>query len=160
MANIPIFALDTTYSPSSSINLMIQNSLPRTNKMLGKMGSVKKLAKKVKVKVSSTGTEPSHHEYLLRDQEDQLACSPSCTTPTGFLALYIGEERRRFVVPTGYLSHPLFKMLLDKASDEFGFEQKHGLVVPCSVTVFQQVVSAVECSNGKFDLSHLVQEFI
>ncbi|PWA38800.1 hypothetical protein CTI12_AA578080 [Artemisia annua] len=91
--------------------------------MLGKIGSVKKLAKKVKVKVAS-------------------------------------EERRRFVVPMGYLSHPLFKMLLDKASDEFGFEQKNGLVVPCSVAAFQEVVSAVECCNGKFDLSHLVQELI
>nr|XP_043637632.1 auxin-induced protein 15A-like [Erigeron canadensis] len=122
--------------------------------MLGKMVSVKKLAKKVKVKVIN-GTEPSHHEYLLKDQEEG-----ACSTPTGFLALYIGEERRRFVVPTGYLSHPLFKMLLDKASDEFGFEQKNGLVVPCSVAAFQEVVSAVECCNGKFDLSHLVQELI
>ncbi|KVH94538.1 auxin-induced protein 15A-like [Cynara cardunculus var. scolymus] len=132
--------------------------------MLGKMGSVKKLAKKVKVKVNSgTESSSSYHEYLLRDQDEACSSpssSPSCTTPTGFLALYVGEERRRFVVPTGYLSHPLFKMLLDKASDEFGFEQKHGLVVPCSVAVFQQVVSAVECCNGKFDLSHLVQEFI
>ncbi|KAL4558319.1 hypothetical protein LXL04_036517 [Taraxacum kok-saghyz] len=122
--------------------------------MLGKMGSVKKLAKKVKVKVVN-GTESSHHEYLLRDKDEA-----SCTTPTGFIALYIGDERRRFVVPTGYLSHPLFKMLLDKASDEFGFEQKQGLVVPCTVTAFQEVVSVVECCNGKFDLSHLVQEFI
>ncbi|KAD4981893.1 hypothetical protein E3N88_18564 [Mikania micrantha] len=49
--------------------------------MLGKMGSVKKLAKKVKVKVTS-GIEPSHHEHLLKDQEE------ACSTPTGFLALY------------------------------------------------------------------------
>ncbi|KAK9049223.1 hypothetical protein SSX86_031808 [Deinandra increscens subsp. villosa] len=121
--------------------------------MLGKIGSVKKLAKKVKVKVTS-GTEPSYHEHLLKDQEE------ACSTPTGFIALYIGEERCRFVVPTGYLSHPLFKMLLDKASDEFGFEQKHGLVVPCSVTAFQEVLSVVESCNGKFDISHLVDEFI
>ncbi|KAK9065922.1 hypothetical protein SSX86_015324 [Deinandra increscens subsp. villosa] len=128
--------------------------------MLGKMGSVKKLAKKVKVKVS-TGlpetTNPSlqHHEHLLKDQLEE-----ACPTPTGFLALYVGEERQRFVVPTSDLSHPLFKMLLDKSSDEFGFEQKHGLVVPCSVSAFQEVVGAVECCNGKFDISHLVEEFI
>ncbi|KAJ0575375.1 putative small auxin-up RNA [Helianthus annuus] len=71
-----------------------------------------------------------------------------------------GEERRRFVVPTGYLSHPLFKMLLEKSSEEFGFGQKNGLVVPCSVNAFQEVVSAVESSNGKCDLSHLVEEFL
>ncbi|KAL7255879.1 hypothetical protein ACSBR1_009924 [Camellia fascicularis] len=64
-------------------------------------------------------------------------------TPTGHFAIYVGEERRRFVVPTGFLSHPLFKMLLKKAYDEFGFEQRDGLVVSCSVAAFQEVVSAV-----------------
>ncbi|XP_028108995.1 auxin-responsive protein SAUR21-like [Camellia sinensis] len=65
-------------------------------------------------------------------------------TPTGHFAVYVGEERQRFVVPTGFLSHPLFKMLLDKAYDEFGFQQRDGLVVPCSVAAFQEVVSAVQ----------------
>ncbi|KAL7174415.1 hypothetical protein ACSBR2_033636 [Camellia fascicularis] len=65
-------------------------------------------------------------------------------TPTGHFAVYVGEERRRFVVPTGFLSHPLFKMLLEKAYDEFGFEQRDGLVVPCSMAAFQEVVSAVQ----------------
>ncbi|KAL7256466.1 hypothetical protein ACSBR1_010399 [Camellia fascicularis] len=55
-----------------------------------------------------------------------LAVRPSQTaspgTPTGHFAVYVGEERRRFVVPTGFPSHPLFKMLLKKAYDEFGFE--------------------------------------
>ncbi|KAA8518563.1 hypothetical protein F0562_016037 [Nyssa sinensis] len=120
--------------------------------MLGKkMGSVKKLAKKVKVTGREDG-QPSHYEYLLRDCEDQ-GSSPSAKTPTGFLAIYVGEERERFVVPTGYLSHPLFKMLLEKAYNEFGFEQRSGLVVPCSVSTFQEVVSAVECCNGKFDFA-------
>ncbi|KAL7204144.1 hypothetical protein ACSBR2_017248 [Camellia fascicularis] len=35
-------------------------------------------------------------------------------------------------------------MLLEKAYDEFGFEQRDGLVVPCSVAAFQEVVSAVQ----------------
>ncbi|KAL7258852.1 hypothetical protein ACSBR1_004877 [Camellia fascicularis] len=64
-------------------------------------------------------------------------------TPTGHFAVYVGEERWRFVVPTGFLSHPLFKMLLEKAYDKFGFEQRDGLVVPCSVAAFREVVSAV-----------------
>ncbi|KAK3024781.1 hypothetical protein RJ639_044942 [Escallonia herrerae] len=118
--------------------------------MLGKkIGTVKKLAKKVKVR------EPSHYECLLRDGEEG-----STTTPTGFFAIYVGEERQRFVVPTGYLSHPLFKMLLEKASNEFGFEQRDGLVVPCSVNAFQEVVSAVECCNGRFEFGHLVEELM
>ncbi|PSS01592.1 Auxin-responsive protein [Actinidia chinensis var. chinensis] len=128
--------------------------------MLGKkMGSMKKLAKKVKIKGGS-----SQQESLLREScntHDQEGSSPpSSKTPTGFFALYVGEERERFLVPTGYLSHPLFKMLLDKAYNEFGFEQRNGLVVPCSVGAFQEVVSAVEGCQGKFDFGNLVQEFI
>lgn len=64
------------------------------------------------------------------------------------------------MVPTGYLSHPLFKMLLEKASEEFGFEQKNGLVVPCSVSTFQEILNAVQVCNGGFDFGNLVEEFL
>lgn len=131
--------------------------------MLGnKMVPFKKLAKKVKVKgsigVDHNQADPSHHECLLKDQFGEA--SLSSTTPVGFFALYVGEERQRFVVPTSFLSHPLIKMLLDKSYNEFGFEQNSGLVVPCSVSTFQEVLNAVECSNGKFDFGKLVEEFV
>ncbi|KAL4571598.1 hypothetical protein LXL04_018361 [Taraxacum kok-saghyz] len=131
--------------------------------MLGKkIGSVKNLAKMAKV---WGGTESSQSEWLLGDDEKQTYDTSDCSSPsdknqTGVFTLYIGEERRRFVVPLGYLSHPLFKIMLEKSSEEFGFGQKNGLVVPCSVNAFQEVVSVVESCNGKCDLSHLVKEFI
>lgn len=124
--------------------------------MLGKkFYSVKKLAKKVK-SIKKVDCEPSQYHSLLRDGEEL----ESSSTPTGFVAVYVGEERQRFVVPTAYLSHPLFKMLLEKAYNEFGFKQMNGLVVPCSVAAFQEVVSAVECCNGNFDFGNLVEEFL
>ncbi|KAI5664710.1 hypothetical protein M9H77_24033 [Catharanthus roseus] len=108
--------------------------------MLGKkIGSMKKLAKRAKsIRTNGgCGQEHSQYECLLRDNEEN-GTSPS-TTPNGTFAVYVGEERQRFVVPTVYLSHPLFKMLLEKAYNEFGFNQKSGLVVPCSVATFQEV---------------------
>jgi|UniRef100_A0A2N9IKH4 SAUR family protein len=126
--------------------------------MLGKkMVSLKKLAKKVKV-VGGVDQRASHEQYLLKEFWE--GCNDSSTTPTGFFAVYVGEERQRFVVPTSFLSHPLFKMLLEKSYNEFGFEQSTGLVVPCSVSTFQEVINAVECSNGKFDFGKLVEEFV
>ncbi|KAI3742367.1 hypothetical protein L1987_60047 [Smallanthus sonchifolius] len=131
--------------------------------MLGKkISSFKSLAKKAKVR---RYIERSQSERLLRDGEEEaglssFCSSPSSRTPTGFFTVYVGEERRRFVVPMGYLSHPLFKMLLEKSSEEFGFGQKNGLVVPCSVNAFEEVVSVVESCSGKCDLSNLVEEFI
>ncbi|XP_057972046.1 auxin-responsive protein SAUR22-like [Malania oleifera] len=85
-------------------------------------------------------------------------CGGGGTTPPGFVAIYVGEERRRFVVPTGHLSHPLFRMLLEKAGDEFGFAQKSGLVVPCTVSAFRDVVAAVQSCRGNFDLGKLMEE--
>ncbi|OIW12176.1 hypothetical protein TanjilG_28584 [Lupinus angustifolius] len=125
--------------------------------MLGKkMVSFKKLAKKVK---SSSGTDPNSHyqECLLKRYEGE---SSNTTTPTGFFALYVGEEHQRYVVPTSYLSHPLFKMLLQKAYDEFGFTQSSGLVVPCSVSTFQEVINAIECNKANFDLCKIFEEFV
>ncbi|KAL7092246.1 hypothetical protein ACP275_12G153900 [Erythranthe tilingii] len=137
--------------------------------LLGKkLGSMKKLAKKVKVVGNADIEQSSYHECLLiRDYEDEggAATAPTttgaaATTPTGTFVVYVGEDRRRFVLPTGYLSHPLIKILLEKASNEFGFDQRNGLVFPCSVGAFQEVISAVECCHGRFDFGALVEEFI
>ncbi|KAK7268014.1 hypothetical protein RIF29_20696 [Crotalaria pallida] len=135
--------------------------------MLGKkMVSFKKLAKKVK---STSGAHPNndppYHECLLKrsykeEEESTNSLLTTPTTPTGFFALYVGDERQRYVVPTSYLSHPLFKMLLEKAYDEFGFAQRNGLVVPCSVSSFEEVVNAVECNKGNVDLCKIFQEFV
>ncbi|KAJ4971456.1 hypothetical protein NE237_004555 [Protea cynaroides] len=115
------------------------------------MESVKKLAKKVKVIGSSR--QSLHYESLPAEGNDES----SAKIPPGFFALYVGEERQRFVVPTNFLSHPLFKILMDKMYDEFGFDQRNGLVVPCSVSTFQEVLDAVQCCHGQFDLGRLVE---
>ncbi|KAL8252060.1 hypothetical protein R6Q59_035753 [Mikania micrantha] len=72
-----------------------------------KFGSFKKLAKKIKVN-RTMGREPSHHDHLLKAYGEEGA--NIATTPRGFFAIYVGDEPRRFVVPTAHLSHPLFKM--------------------------------------------------
>ncbi|KAG8388754.1 hypothetical protein BUALT_Bualt02G0158200 [Buddleja alternifolia] len=76
------------------------------------------------------------------------------STPTGTFAVYVGEDRQRFVVPTSYLSHPLFKIMLEKAYNELGFDQRNGLVLPCSVVAFQEMVNAIEAVMGNFILAN------
>ncbi|KAF9680862.1 hypothetical protein SADUNF_Sadunf06G0165700 [Salix dunnii] len=134
--------------------------LSRTSQLEKKMSgkkivSFKKLAKKVR-DISRNECKQSHRECLLRGHNFDDAVK----TPTGFFAIYVGEDRERFVAPTSCLSHPLFKMLLEKSYNEFGFEQGNGLVVPCSVSTFQEVLNAVECCNGGFDFGNLVEEFL
>ncbi|KAJ1267006.1 hypothetical protein BS78_07G023600 [Paspalum vaginatum] len=54
--------------------------------------------------------------------------------PRGHFAVYVGEARARFVVPTAYLKQPPFVALLESAEEEFGLDHHchpGGLAIPC-----------------------------
>uniref|UniRef100_A0A7N0UPE9 SAUR family protein n=1 Tax=Kalanchoe fedtschenkoi TaxID=63787 RepID=A0A7N0UPE9_KALFE len=126
--------------------------------------SLRRLASKV-VFVNNGGSQEKD-ESLLPERpaneqgENSDGKTRSPRSPPGHFAVYVGEERQRFMVKTEYLTHPLFKMLLEKASNEFGFERRDVLVVPCSVSAFQEVLNAIECCPGRFDFGELVEEFL
>lgn len=61
--------------------------------------------------------------------------------PKGHFAVYVGENRSRYVVPISFLSHPKFQILLKQAEEEFGFEHDVGLTIPCQEEVFQSLTS-------------------
>ncbi|KOM50982.1 hypothetical protein LR48_Vigan08g180900 [Vigna angularis] len=42
--------------------------------------------------------------------------------PKGYLAVYIGETRKRFLIPLSYLNHSSFLDLLSQAEKEFGYD--------------------------------------
>uniref|UniRef100_A0A0C9RY09 TSA: Wollemia nobilis Ref_Wollemi_Transcript_4547_918 transcribed RNA sequence n=1 Tax=Wollemia nobilis TaxID=56998 RepID=A0A0C9RY09_9CONI len=74
--------------------------------------------------------------------------SPPPDVPEGYLAVYVGsEERRRFIIPTSYLSLPVFRTLLDKAEEEFGFDHKGGLTIPCEIAVFEDVLRVLATND-------------
>ncbi|KAK9108998.1 hypothetical protein Sjap_017058 [Stephania japonica] len=64
--------------------------------------------------------------------------SPVSGIPKGHLGVYVGEmQKKRFVVPISYLSHPSFQDLLSQAEDEFGFDHPMGgLTILCSEDAF------------------------
>ncbi|KAL5200315.1 hypothetical protein ABZP36_021518 [Zizania latifolia] len=68
--------------------------------------------------------------------------------PRGCCAVYVGaepERRRRFVVPTAYLRMPVFRRLLEKAEDEFGFEYRDGaLTIPCETEDFKCILVVMD----------------
>ncbi|CAL5018269.1 unnamed protein product [Urochloa decumbens] len=64
--------------------------------------------------------------------------------PKGCFAVYVGTEARRFVVPTNYLRRPAFRELMERAAEEFGFDQAGGIRIPCREEDFQATVAALE----------------
>ncbi|KAA0049711.1 hypothetical protein IC582_001476 [Cucumis melo] len=72
----------------------------------------------------------------------------SDSIPKGHLAVYVGEtQRKRFVVPVSYLSHPSFKTLLSQAEEEFGFHHPMGgLTIPCREEAFLNLTQSLNGS--------------
>jgi SAUR family protein len=66
-----------------------------------------------------------------------------------------GEEQRRFAVPLGHLSHPLFAALLEEAEREYGFRQQGAIAIPCRVDRFVHVEQLIDRDLGDHHM-HLV----
>ncbi|KAI4376089.1 hypothetical protein MLD38_013883 [Melastoma candidum] len=69
-----------------------------------------------------------------------------CNIPKGHFAVYVGEARKRYVIPLWYLKDPLFQELLNLVEEEFGFDHPNmgGLLIPCSEEYFLGLTSALQ----------------
>ncbi|KAK7349066.1 hypothetical protein VNO77_06121 [Canavalia gladiata] len=70
--------------------------------------------------------------------------SSNDTVPKGFLAVCVGKELKRFIIPTHYLTHQAFQMLLQQAEEEFGFHQEGVLKIPIQVSAFEKILKIME----------------
>lgn len=103
-------------------------------------------------------------EYgLLKSESGTTATSSSMSSssvrkqrrgvPEGHLPVYVGEEMERFVVSAELLNHPIFVTLLNKSAQEYGYNHKGVLRIPCNVFVFERVLEALRL--GHADLQDL-----
>ncbi|KAJ6729634.1 hypothetical protein OIU85_020533 [Salix viminalis] len=78
-----------------------------------------------------------HHQHHRKQARD---------VPRGCLAIKVGqgEEQQRFVVPVIYFNHPLFIQLLKEAEEEYGFDQKGTITIPCHVDEFRYVQGMID----------------
>nr|XP_004500749.1 auxin-induced protein 15A-like [Cicer arietinum] len=68
--------------------------------------------------------------------------SKIANVPKGYLAVYVGEEMKRFVISMSYLNQPSFQDLLSQAEEEFGYDHPMGgLTIPCAENVFLHITS-------------------
>ncbi|CAN6276305.1 unnamed protein product [Urochloa humidicola] len=68
--------------------------------------------------------------------------------PRGHTVVYVGEELRRHVVRVSSLDHPLFRELLDRARDEYGFAAADArLCIPCDEDAFLGVLCHVDAER-------------
>jgi len=78
---------------------------------------------------------------IIRRASNQTS-SKGVDVPKGYLAVYVGEEIKRFVIPISYLSQSSFQELLNQAEEQFGYDHPMGgLTIPCREDVFLDITS-------------------
>ncbi|GAA0171288.1 hypothetical protein Leryth_023128 [Lithospermum erythrorhizon] len=78
----------------------------------------------------------------LLSKSDDNKCK--IVVPQGCFSVYVGVEKQRFVMKTRFLNHPLFKMLLEEAESEYGFNSEGPLALPCDVNLFVKVLAEMD----------------
>jgi SAUR family protein len=68
--------------------------------------------------------------------------------PEGHVPVYVGEEMARFVVRTELLNRPFFLELLRRSAQEYGYEQRGVLRIPCTVSIFTNVLDSLLAGDG------------
>ncbi|XP_009628643.1 protein SMALL AUXIN UP-REGULATED RNA 12-like [Nicotiana tomentosiformis] len=91
--------------------------------------------KQILIRCSSLGKK---HDFY--DQDYYLPID----VPKGHFAVYVGENRTRYVVPISLLTHPEFQCLLHRAEEEFGFDHDMGITIPCEEVVFRSLTSMIQ----------------
>ncbi|ONK68128.1 uncharacterized protein A4U43_C05F7740 [Asparagus officinalis] len=64
--------------------------------------------------------------------------------PKGYLAVYVGEDMKRFVIPTTYLSLQAFKELMEASAETFGYQNEGGLRIQCDAGEFEDTLKVLE----------------
>ncbi|PIN19533.1 hypothetical protein CDL12_07789 [Handroanthus impetiginosus] len=104
-------------------------------------------------------------QYCLLRSDSSTAARPgrlesfrkkSGGVPGGHLPVYVGEEMERFVVSAELLNHPIFVKLLNKSAQEYGYEQKGVLRIPCHVFLFERVLETLRMGGEAHDLQELL----
>ncbi|KAK9741293.1 hypothetical protein RND81_03G095600 [Saponaria officinalis] len=79
------------------------------------------------------------------------------TVPSGHVPVLVGDEMARFVVSADVMNHPVFVKLLNISAQEYGYDQKGALRIPCNVVVFEKILRVIRHGG---DFSADVLDFI
>ncbi|KAJ1418959.1 Small auxin-up RNA [Sesbania bispinosa] len=91
--------------------------------------------------------------YLLRDVIDKENVPEDVREGHFAVIAMHGGETKRFIVELDYLTDPAFLRLLEEAKEEYGFQQKGALAVPCSPQQLEYIIQNRR-SNGMDRASH------
>ncbi|CAN1148989.1 Auxin-induced protein 15A [Linum perenne] len=73
--------------------------------------------------------------------------------PRGHMAVYVGEDWKRYVIKVAFINHPLFRTLLDQLLEH---DHDHAacssspLHIPCTHSIFETVLNCAKRDSCSF----------
>ncbi|XP_075482275.1 auxin-responsive protein SAUR71-like [Primulina tabacum] len=117
---------------------------------------MKKLLRKLTRVADSSHYSPLRAELREARHAESFRRRSGGGVPEGHFPVYVGDEMERFVVSADFLNHPIFVTLLNKSAQEYGYEQKGVLRIPCHVFLFERVLEALHDGGEARDLTDLL----
>lgn len=76
-------------------------------------------------------------------------------------AVYVGKSRRRYLLSSDVICHPLFQGLIDRSGAGFGDEdnQAAAAVVSCEVVLFEHLLWMIESGGSQLGSMEELAEF-
>jgi SAUR family protein len=72
----------------------------------------------------------------------RASSSKGLDVPKGYLAVYVGEKMKRFLIPISYLNKTSFHEFLSQAEEQFEYNHPMGgLTIPCREDIFLDITS-------------------
>lgn len=77
-------------------------------------------------------------------EEDSRDCVPKDVKQGHFAVIAVDgyhEPTQRFIVPLMFLEHPMFRKLLERAEEEYGFDHDGAVMVPCRPSHLRMILT-------------------
>lgn len=122
-----------------------------------------KLGKKLKcmIKRWHSSSRITQSTSAMQSDEDTLhsASFNGDEVPSGYRPVYVGKSRRRYLVPSNLVEHPVFQNLLERSESGDGNGGGEPMVVGCEVVLFEHLLWMLENADPKPESLDEIVEF-
>lgn len=98
--------------------------------------------------------EVVHHCDDDSGQSENSSATTGDDVPAGHLAVYVGRERRRFILDAHYLNNTLVRGLIEKSGGEYETQNANasdrhpdGLTIACEVVLFEHLLWLIQSND-------------
>ncbi|XVE76141.1 hypothetical protein DITRI_Ditri12bG0149500 [Diplodiscus trichospermus] len=103
---------------------------------------LRRLMKKLKTVFSEIPTRGTDRNVVEFDEDvEETRKVPKDVKEGHFAVIAVkGGKPKRFILELSYLKNPVFLRLLEEAREEYGFQQRGALTVPCQPAELQKIL--------------------